>query len=112
MLHQEQENPPKMKNWGNKRKYTRSAALCGPKRIKKRQKSDIILERHSTHKYSTSSNNKRVKHVTTFKNAPKCFQVDTTEKIKHTWLQKDFLVYTTKVKQQNWNHGKTHQLIN
>ena len=52
--------------------------------VKKTPKSDIIVKIIITHRYNTSSSTKIVNHVTTFKNAPKMFQVDATEKIKHT----------------------------
>ena len=45
-------------------------------------KSDIRVGKNTTHKYNTISSTKRVNHVTTFKNAPKMFKMDTTEKIK------------------------------
>ena len=50
--------------------------------VEETPKSEIRVERTSTNKYNTISSTKRVNHVTTFKNAPKLFQVDTTEKIK------------------------------
>ena len=50
--------------------------------VEKTPKSDIGVERTSTHKYNTRSSTKRVNHVTTFKNAPKMFPVEATEKIK------------------------------
>ena len=50
--------------------------------MEKTPKSDIVMEITSTHKYNTRSSTKRVNHVTTFKNAPKMFQEDTTGKIK------------------------------
>ena len=52
--------------------------------VGKTPKSGIRMERTSTHKYNTRSNTKRVNHVTSFKNSPKMFQEDATEKIKFT----------------------------
>ena len=49
----------------------------------KSQKSSIIVARTITHKYTTRSITKRVNHVTTFKNAPSMFTMDTSEKLKH-----------------------------
>ena len=48
--------------------------------VGKTLKSDIRMERTSTHKYNMRSIIYRVNHVTTFKNAPKCFQEDTAGK--------------------------------
>ena len=45
-------------------------------------RSDIRLERTSTHNYHTISGTKRFNHVTTFKNAPKMFPGEATEKTK------------------------------
>ena len=45
-------------------------------------KSDIRVEIISTHKYNTISITKRVNHLTNFKNAPKIFKMDATEKLK------------------------------
>ena len=40
----------------------------------------IRLDRTSTHKYNIRSSTKRVNLVTVFKNAPKMFKMDATEK--------------------------------
>ena len=50
--------------------------------VDKTPKSDIIVERTSINKYNTISRTKRVNYVTAFKNSPKMFQVDATEKIR------------------------------
>ena len=52
--------------------------------VGKPPKSDIRVERTSTHKYNTISSIKMVNHVTTLKNAPKMFKMDATEKRQHT----------------------------
>ena len=44
--------------------------------VEKQGKSDIRMARKVTHKYNTRS---RVHHVTTFKNKPKMFKIDTTD---------------------------------
>ena len=41
-----------------------------------------MVERPSTHKYNTISRTKIVNHVTSFKNVPKPFPIETTENIK------------------------------
>ena len=48
--------------------------------VEERPKSDIVVEIAITHKYNTRSSTKRLNHVTTFKNAPKMFKMDATEK--------------------------------
>ena len=56
---------------------------CSPMWYHKwRKQSDIRLEITSTHNYNTRLSTKRVNHVTFFKNAPKMFKMDATEKIK------------------------------
>ena len=45
-------------------------------------KKSIRLEITSTHKYNTRSSINRGNNMTAFKNVPKMFQVDATEKIK------------------------------
>ena len=48
--------------------------------VDKTQKRENIVERTSSQKYNTRSSTKRVNHVSTFKNAPKMFQVEATGK--------------------------------
>ena len=50
--------------------------------LEKPQKSNNGMERNGQYKYNTISSTNRVNHVTTFKNAPKMFQVEATERIK------------------------------
>ena len=50
--------------------------------VEETSKRDIREEITITHKYNTRSSTKRINHVTTFKNAPKVFQVDTKEEPK------------------------------
>ena len=50
--------------------------------VGKTMKSDIRVNRTSTHNYNTISSTNRFNYVTTFKNASKMFQVKETEKIK------------------------------
>ena len=50
--------------------------------VGKTTKSVIRVEITSTYKYNTRSSTKRVNHVTNFKNAPKMFPLEATEKIR------------------------------
>ena len=50
--------------------------------VEKTPKGDIRVEITSNQKYNTTSITKIFNHVTTYKNAPKMFQVDAMEKIK------------------------------
>ena len=55
--------------------------------VEKHGKSDIRMARKGTHKYNTRS---RVNHVTTFKNTPKTFKMDTTGTSK-TYIGTDYI---------------------
>ena len=47
--------------------------------VKKQGKIDIRMARTGTHQFNTRSKNKRVDHVTTFKNTPSMFKMDTAK---------------------------------
>ena len=67
---------------GKVKAYTPESQTHMIPEVYKTPKRDVIVERTSTHKYNTISSTNRVNHVTTFKNAPKMFQVEATERIK------------------------------
>ena len=71
----------KNENRGNKSVYTRCASPCDP-RSEKTPKIDIRMKITVTHKYNTCSSTNRFNHVTNFKNEPKFFQEEATERIK------------------------------
>ena len=50
--------------------------------MEKLEKRDIGMARTGTHKYNTRSSTKRVNHMTTFKNTPNMFKMDTVDTLK------------------------------
>ena len=66
-------------------------------------KNYTIVEITSTHKCNTRSSTKRFNHVTTFKNSPNMFKMDTSEKI-NAHIGKD---YFDRIDPKN-NHSVTN----
>ena len=80
--------------------------------VDKTPKIEIRVEITSTHNYNTRSSTKRVKHVTTIKNAPKMFPEEAREK-ENTHSHRLNLLYRPQ-KRNNHNeiNGKPNPLQN
>ena len=65
--------------------------------VEKQKKSEIIMARKGAHKYNIRS---RVNHVTTFKNTPKVFKMDTTDSSK-THIGLEYIAHIDSKKGKN-----------
>ena len=59
--------------------------------VEKQGKSDIRMARIGTQEYKTSPSTKSFNNVTTFKNTPKMFKMDTTYTLKYIYTHNTLL---------------------